>query len=234
MPQIGDTMLHIAFALLYAVSGGLTSLPGAAASAVSEQFSDLIQSYSYAAVFVLMLLEGIGFPIPSEVVIPLAGYYAATGALNPALSFLAVFAGSTGGLLIDYFIGYYVEKDVVYKHLHFFRINKHSLAHFDSWFNSNGTFAVFIARLIPEVRALISLPAGFAKMPLGRFMLASVTGTLVWDAVLMWFGYTLQSVNSVYLLLTAIGVFGMVLYVLYRYGTKWMGAKGRHASGKSH
>lgn len=206
----------------------IAAIANSVASSVAEGFGDIIQSYGYAAVFALMLLEGIGFPVPSEVVLPLAGYYAAQGAMSPILAFIAVFAGTTGGLVIDYYIGYYLGKDVIYRHMALFRVDRVKLEAFDRWFVRNGTFAVFIVRFIPEIRALISVPAGFARMSFRRFMAASLAGTFIWDVVLMWFGYRLQSTNSIYTDMVAVSVFIAVLYMLYRYGTGRMlkGVKG--------
>ncbi len=183
---------------------------------------NLIQSYGYGAIVALMTIEGTSLPVPSEVVIPLAGFFAEKGALNIFLAFFAVLIGNTLGMAIDYAIGYYLGKDVIYKHLEFFHVKKESLDNFDKWFNRNGSFAVFISRMIPEVRSIMSIPAGFAKMPLKKFFFWSILGSAIWDAVLMAFGYYALSTSNIAITFAAIGLFVVALYIIFRYAMKKM------------
>src|SRR5271157_3531518 len=160
--------------------------------------SGLIAAHGYIAIFVLMVLEAASFPgVPSEVVLPAVGYFIAEGLLNPVLAFAAAITGCTIGMGIDYYIAYFLGKDVVYKHLRFFHIKKEQLLAFDRWFEKNGDFAVFVSRLLPVVRGWIGFPAGFAEMPLKKFFFYSVTGTVIWDVILIAFGYYVHSVNDV-------------------------------------
>jgi membrane protein DedA with SNARE-associated domain len=187
--------------------------------AVIEAF---IKSYGYAAVFLLMGLESSSLPVPSEVVLPLVGYFAAKGILNFYLALLAAMLGSIVGSIVDYAIGYYIGKEIVYKHLKFFHIKKESLDNFDSWFEKNGIAAIFLSRLVPVVRTFINFPAGFAKMSFKKFMAYSIAGMLIWDVVLMAFGYYLLSVHNAVVVLASVGVFAIVLYVIYRFAMKRM------------
>jgi membrane protein DedA with SNARE-associated domain len=177
----------------------------------------LISQYGYLAIFVLMVLEAAAFPIPSEVVLPAVGYLVAKGVVNPIIGFSAVIAGGIIGMTVDYYIAYFLGKDVVYKHLSFFHIKKEQLQNFDTWFASHGPFAVFVTRLVPLVRALINFPAGFAEMPIGRFLLFSISGTIIWDILLIAFGYYALAVNSVDIVAVSLAAFVLVLYVIYRY-----------------
>lgn len=178
--------------------------------------SGLISAHGYIAIFVLMLLEAASFPfVPSEVVLPAVGYFIAEGAINPFLGFAAAIVGGTIGMGIDYYIAYLLGKDVVYKHLHFFHIRKDQLIAFDRWFEKNGNFAVFVSRLIPVVRGLISFPAGFAKMPLRKFFLYSIVGTVIWDVILMAFGYSVHTVQDIRLVVVLLAVFSVALCVAY-------------------
>ena len=176
-----------------------------------------ISKYAYAAILFLMTLESASLPVPSEVVLPLIGYLAFKGTLNVYLGFAAAVIGSMAGIAIDYYIAYYLGKDVVYKHLKLFHIKEESVRAFEEWFAKNGAFAVFVARLLPVVRGLISLPAGFAQMPQKKFFLYSLLGTLIWDTALILFGYYALSTQNVYLLFGSIAVFAVVLYALYLY-----------------
>ena len=178
--------------------------------------SAIISQYGYLAVFALMVLEAASLPIPSEAVLPLVGYLGATGSMNVAYGFIAAIAGGIVGMTIDYYIAYFLGKDVVYKHLHLFRIKRESIEAFDSWFEKNGKFTVFVSRLIPLVRGLVNFPAGFAEMDLGHFYIYSLIGMLIWGAVLIAFGYYALSTSSFTMLITALALFMIVLYVIYR------------------
>ena len=187
--------------------------------------TNLVHAYGVAAVFVLMLLESSSIPVPSEVIMPLAGVFAAQHIFSFYIALLASIAGSAIGIAIDYLIGYYIGKDIVYKHLRLFHIKKESLDAFDEWFSRNGVAAVFFTRLVPVVRTLMSFPAGFAKMPPKTFFTYSIAGAAIWNTVLMLFGfYFLSSTNAV-VLMAAIGVFAIALYITYRYAVKSMRVK---------
>jgi membrane protein DedA with SNARE-associated domain len=184
--------------------------------------STYIKSYGYAAIFILMALESSSLPVPSEVVLPLVGLFAAKAVLNFWLALLVAMLGSTVGSTVDYVLGYYIGKDIVYRHLKFFHIKKESLDSFDIWFEKNGNAAVFLTRLVPIVRTFINFPAGFAKMSFKKFIAYSVVGMLIWDLVLMAFGYYLLSANSAVIVMAAIGVFAIALYVIYRVAMRKM------------
>ncbi len=201
----------MAFGILLQITSALQDVLADSYSSISS----LMQQYGYFGIFFLMLLEGASLPIPSEVVIPLAGYLAAKGFLNLWFAIAAVLLGSFFGTLIDYYIGYYIGREVVYKHLSNFKIKRATLDDFDAWFLRNGNLAVFAARLIPEVRVLINFPAGFAKMPMKSFLFFSMIGIFIWDFILLLFGYYLISTSNAVIVLASIGVFILLLYFIY-------------------
>ncbi len=182
--------------------------------------TNFIYSYGYLAIFVLMTLEYASLPIPSEVVLPLSGLLVAKGVFNPIAIFFVTFFAAIVGMAIDYYIAYFVGKDIVYKHLDKFHLKKGSVEAFDSWFARNGAFAVFIGRLIPEVRGLVSLPAGFAKMPLKKFFAYSLVGAVIWNIALISFGFYALNTSNIYLLLVSVALFAIVIYGLYRVAAK--------------
>jgi membrane protein DedA with SNARE-associated domain len=198
---------------MFSIMGGLLSN----SSAIIQSF---VAHYGYLAIFVLMALESASLPIPSEVLLPLVGYLAYTHVFNFYLAFGILMLGSIVGMSIDYTIGYYLGKDVIYKHLRTFHIKEKSLNDFDAWFDRNGLAAVFLSRFIPEVRGLMSFPAGFAKMPLKEFFAYSIAGALIWNLVLMLFGFYLLSAHSAVVIMASIGIFAVVLYVIYRVAIK--------------
>jgi membrane protein DedA with SNARE-associated domain len=186
---------------------------------ISGAVTSFMYTYGYLALFVLMLLESATLPVPSELVLPLAGILAAGGTLNFYAALLVAIVGSMVGTCIDYAIGYYLGKEVVYKHLHIFHIKKTTMDRFDKWFARNGKAAVLITRLIPVLRTVINFPAGFARMDLREFLLYSLIGIVIWDIALMLYGYLLRSLiasNSIGLILGGIGAFALILYVVYK------------------
>ncbi len=187
-----------------------------------SSISALISEYGYIAIFGLMLLEGSSLPVPSEVVLPLAGLLVANHTLNFGLVYIAALLGSIAGLAVDYYIGYFLGKDVVYKNLKLFHIKQAQLDAFDKWFDRNGVSAVFFTRFIPVLRTIMSFPAGFAHMEQKRFFAYSIAGTAIYDIILIIFGIKALSTHNAVITLTSIGIFAIVLYSLYRYAMKRM------------
>jgi membrane protein DedA with SNARE-associated domain len=184
-------------------------------SGAVPQITAFIASYGYLALFILMTLESASVPIPSEVVLPLAGLFAARSVLNFYLSLLVVLIGSMVGIAIDYYIAYFIGKDFVYKNAKKLGIKEETLKEFDEWFVTNGAFAVFISRLIPVVRGLMSFPAGFALMDQKKFFGYSFIGALVWDTVLMLFGYYALAARNASEVLVAIAIFAIIMYAIF-------------------
>ena len=174
-----------------------------------------VKAHGYIAIFILMSLEGSSLPVPSELVLPLAGVLAAKGYLTFYFAFLAGFAGSVVGLTVDYFIGYYIGRERLHKHLHLFHIKEETLNTFEQWFDRNAFPALFISRLIPVVRTAMSFPAGFARVDMHKFYTYSMLGTFIWDIVLVGFGYFLLSGSSAVIIMTSSGIFILILYLLY-------------------
>lgn len=184
--------------------------------AIYAAINKFIAGYGYAAVVALMALESASVPMPSEVILPLTGRFAAESLLNPYLAVLATMIGTAIGITVDYAVAYMLGKELVYRHLKSLRIRRSSLESFDAWFAKNGPFAVFVSRLLPLVRGLISFPAGFARMDLKRFYLYSMAGALVWNVALIAFGYYALSTSSLQVLFLAVAAFIIALYAAYR------------------
>ncbi len=175
----------------------------------------IILHYGYLAIFALMTLEAASLPIPSEIVLPIIGFLAEQGLINVVIAFFVAMIAGIIGMTIDYFIAYFIGKDVVYKHLSLFHVKRSTLDAFDKWFQKNGVFAVFSLRLVPVLRGLISLPAGFAKMPLKQFYFYSIMGTAIWDALLITFGYYALGSASISTIVVLMSALGIVMYVIY-------------------
>lgn len=167
-----------------ASGGGLFSITGALTSAVVAA----INGTGYLGVFVLMFLESTSLPVPSEVILPFAGYLVSTGRLDFWLTVaLAVFAGVLGGL-VDYLIGWILGMRVISNYGSRFFISPEQLQRVDNLFTRHGSVIIFLSRLVPGIRTLASFPAGSAKMNLPRFIVFTAFGCLIFDAALVYTG----------------------------------------------
>jgi membrane protein DedA with SNARE-associated domain len=145
----------------------------------------------------LMFAENVFPPIPSELIMPLAGFSAAQGERNLLMVIIAGSIGSLLGALLWYYIGKKIGAERLErwaaKHGRWLTLSPKEVEQSCAWFNRHGGKAVFIGRLIPAVRTLISVPAGIAGMPLGSFLVYSTAGTIIWTALLATAGYLLES-----------------------------------------
>jgi membrane protein DedA with SNARE-associated domain len=148
----------------------------------------LIQSSGPAGVGVLMLLENVVVFIPSELIMPLAGFYAAIGRLNFWSSVIAGTIGAHLGSLGWYVLGRKLGKErfeaFVRKHGSWVGIAPQHVEKATRWFEGRGAMAILIGRLLPAIRTFISVPAGFARMPLPKFIPLSIAGTFVFNFLL--------------------------------------------------
>lgn len=155
----------------------------------------VMNSLGYAGVVFLMFIENVFPPIPSEVVMPLAGYTAARGELNFIGVVLAGMAGSVLGALPLYYLGYYLGEDRLAtwadKHGKWLTLSGDDVRKSGKWFAKYQGAAVFFARLVPGVRSLISVPAGVAKMNLAVFLAYTAVGTGIWALLLAFLGRVL-------------------------------------------
>ena len=158
---------------------------------------DFMSRTGYLGVFVLMFAENIFPPLPSELIMPFAGFAAARGDLNIVLVVLAGTAGSILGTLPWYFAGAWLGRErlrrLVEKRGRWLAISPEQLEKTSVWFDRHGRRAVFFGRLVPAVRSLISVPAGMARMPVGPFVAYSAAGSLLWSSLLCGAGFLLQS-----------------------------------------
>jgi membrane protein DedA with SNARE-associated domain len=162
---------------------------------MTEWATQWMERYGYAGVALLMLLENVFPPIPSEVVLPLAGYTASQGELSMPMVVLAAVVGSMLGALLFYWFGQRLGRErarrFVEKHGAWLTMDTDDLDRAERWFERHGGKAVLLCRFVPGLRSLISVPAGMVSMPMGPFLGLSTLGTLVWCAALAWAGSAL-------------------------------------------
>jgi membrane protein DedA with SNARE-associated domain len=136
-----------------------------------------------------MAMESATLPIPSEVILPLAGYYLVyIGHFNFWLVVIAASIGSLLGTLTDYAIGYYLGRVTILRYGRIVRLNENHLKTAEGWFMRHGNVAVLLARFVPLIRTLIAFPAGIGEMNLAKFIGYSIVGIFAWDAILTYVG----------------------------------------------
>jgi membrane protein DedA with SNARE-associated domain/uncharacterized membrane protein YkvA (DUF1232 family) len=164
---------------------------------VFDWITDTVAAGGYPGIVLMMLAENVFPPIPSELIMPLAGFVAAQGQLNPVLVVLAGTLGSVLGALPWYFAGLWLGEERVCafaaRHGRWLTLSEKEIGQAMRWFERHGRIAVLIGRLVPTVRTLISLPAGMARMKLLPFLLYSSIGTLAWTGALTAAGFLLES-----------------------------------------
>lgn len=152
---------------------------------------------NYWTITLLMTIESSFIPFPSEVVIPPAVYHSVSGAdMNAIVIVLFATLGAILGALINYFLSLWIGKPLVYKFAnsklgHMLLLSGEKIDKAENYFNEHGAVSTFVGRLIPAIRQLISIPAGLAKMPLGRFIAFTALGAGIWNTVLALLGYYL-------------------------------------------
>jgi membrane protein DedA with SNARE-associated domain len=160
-----------------------------------ERIAELVENGGYPGIVALMFAENLFPPIPSELIMPLAGFAAARGELNVFLAVAAGAAGSLAGAFFWYGVGRWLGsarlKRWADRHGRWLTLTPGDVDKSCAWFNRHSGKAVFIGRLVPAVRTLISVPAGIAGMGLARFLFYSALGTVLWTSFLAGLGYLL-------------------------------------------
>jgi len=177
----------------------------------------------YLGIFILMVMESATLPVPSEIVLPLAGYWVYKGQIEFWPAVVVASLGSLVGTSIDFGIGYYLGRQAILRYGRWIRLSEHHLERGETWFTKYGNPAVLLARFVPLVRTVIAFPAGISKMSFGKFLAFSAIGIFVWDAVLIYLGEVagqnrdviINSLQSAFVLVevAAAGILLVALYV---------------------
>jgi len=151
-----------------------------------------IQSTGYLGVFALMTLGSAFVPVPSEITLTFAGFLTSKGVFFFPFVVAIAALGDVIGSLLGYGIGYFLEEELIVnlvkKHGKYLLLSEHDYHKASSWFNKYGNKIVFVAKLIPGVRFIISVPAGILEMNVGKFILYSFLGSLIWCSVMVYVG----------------------------------------------
>ena len=194
--------------------------------------TEVMNTYGYIGIFLLIALENIFPPIPSEVILTFGGFMTTTTNLSVFGVIIVSTIGSVAGAIILYGIGVLLNVDrlerIVDKWGHILRITSKDINKADDWFHRFGVWTIFFGRLVPLIRSLISIPAGMSRMNMGVFLLFTTIGTLIWNTILVsvgaavgasWsdiVGYMDIYSNVVYLILAVLIVLFLVFYIKKR------------------
>ena len=162
---------------------------------VAEWVTSVIQTLGYPGLTALVALENIFPPIPSELILPLAGFLTGQNRFSFPIVLFATTLGSLLGALLLYAIGMAAGQRGVRRlferYGHLALLTPEDLTRSESWFDRYGPVAVFIGRLVPVVRSLVSIPAGYRRMPIGQFLLLTGFGSALWNGALVSLGWAL-------------------------------------------
>lgn len=167
---------------------------GSIFDSITKTVSSWISDFGYPAVFFVALLENLFPPIPSEVIFPLVGFVAYHNNLGIAHAILMGIVGamgSTAGAIVIYYVSLKLGKPAILRFGRYVRIGEKGLLEAETWFQKYGALAVFVGRMAPAIRELISIPAGLGEMNIVKFVLFTFAGSTVWSVALTLLGYFL-------------------------------------------
>ena len=179
-----------------------------------------IGAMGYTGIFLLMAMESSVIPVPSELVMPPAGYLAQQGQMNIWVAILMGTAGSLLGAYANYYAAHYLGRPLLLKYGKYVWITEEKFAKVERYFRDHGEISTFIGRLLPVVRHLISLPAGLAGMNHVKFSLYTLAGAGIWVTILTWIGYIIgaeQELIMKYSHQALIGVVAVSAVIIYFY-----------------
>jgi membrane protein DedA with SNARE-associated domain len=171
-----------------------------------------IGALGYPGIFLLMAMESSVIPLPSELVMPPAGYLAHQGQMNMAAAILSGTAGSLFGAYVNYFAAHYLGRPLLLKYGKYVWITEEKFAKVETFFHKHGEISTFIGRLLPVIRHLISLPAGLAGMHHWKFSLYTVLGAGIWCTVLTVIGYIIGKEQALIMKYSHQAVIGVVIF----------------------
>lgn len=207
---------------------------------MAEWIFGIIDSLGAIGVGLLILLENVVPPIPSEVILPLAGYRASTGAFNVVAVWIAATLGALVGALILYGLGAWLGYERLHRlagHRWFILASQKDIDRGDKLFDTHGGKIVLLARCVPLVRSIVSVPAGLSGMPILRFSVFTAIGSGIWNAVFIGLGWFLgenwdqveQYLGPISYVVVGLLLVGLVVLIVRRRRTQ---AAGRHRSAR--
>lgn len=200
---------------------------------MEQWINDIVGAFGYLGIFFLMLAENVFPPIPSEAIMPIAGITVGSGQMSFFLVVIAALAGTLVGNLPWYFVARAVGRDrflqLVARWGKYAALKVSDVEAAIAWFDRHGGKAVLLGRMAPGVRTLISVPAGLAEMPFGKFILLSAIGSTVWIIFLVLIGIFLQAnwhyvaaiIDPLGKILLVVAVLGGIGWIGWRRWREW-------------
>lgn len=191
----------------------------------------IIEQFGYFGVFFLILIENVFPPIPSEVILLFSGFFSSYTSLSVFYMILASTLGSFLGAIILYYIGKIFNKERLKKIVNgrlgkILFLKENDIDKADEWLDNKGNKSVFFCRFVPIVRSLISIPAGMSEMPMGKFIIYTICGSMIWNTVLICLGYrlgrnweyvlTILDKYQMLVIVILVIIFGYVIIKFYR------------------
>jgi len=178
--------------------------------------TEIMEQYGYFGIFLVMVVENLFPPIPSEVVLPFGGFIATSSELTIPLVILVATLGSVTGAVILYGIGTILTMDrvmfIVDRYGRIFRIKQKDIVKAFDWFERYGMWTVFFGRMVPLIRSLISIPAGMSRMNFTLFLLYTTLGSVIWNTLLVIIGAALGSQWTT--ITEMVSVYSNIIYVI--------------------
>ncbi|EAF4501655.1 DedA family protein [Listeria monocytogenes] len=164
--------------------------------------TSIMADFGYIGIFILIMVENLFPPIPSEIILTFGGFMTTVTSLNVVMVIIVATLGSVVGAILLYKVASYFGKErltkIVLKYGRILRLKEADIERAESFFLKYGSWAVFLCRMIPLIRSLISIPAGMTKMKMSKFLILTTAGSLLWNTVLIGLGAMLgESWNEI-------------------------------------
>lgn len=182
--------------------------------------TEIMEKFGYLGIFLMMAIENIFPPIPSEVILPFGGFLTTYTNLSVLGVMVTATTGSVIGAIVLYGVGMLLDverlKQIAERWGHIIRVKKEDVQKADHWFTKYGYWTVLFCRMIPLIRSLISIPAGISRMPFWVFLFFTIIGTALWNMILVSFGVFLG--ESWQDILGFMSIYSTVIYLLIGIG----------------
>jgi membrane protein DedA with SNARE-associated domain len=186
---------------------------------ISAFITGLIVQFGYLGIFVAMVLESAALPVPSEIIMPFAGFVVFQGRLDFLLVLIAGTLGNLAGSIILYYIGLKGGRPILLRYGKYIMVSEKEMKIADNWFKRFGSKVIFFSRMLPVVRTFISLPAGTARMDFKKFCFYTLAGSIPWNLALVYLGFVLgerwSELESVFQMVDILAVIGLVVIIVY-------------------
>ncbi|MBC1584892.1 DedA family protein [Listeria seeligeri] len=183
--------------------------------------TSIMANFGYIGIFVLIMVENLFPPIPSEIILTFGGFMTTVSSLNVVMVIIVATLGSVVGAILLYKVASYFGKErltkIVLKHGRILRLKESDIERAENFFLKYGSWAVFLCRMIPLIRSLISIPAGMTQMKMSRFLVLTTAGSLLWNTVLIGLGAFLgESWNEIVVFMDSFStiIYGIIAVIV--------------------